>query len=245
MLGRLEHPPDQAVRLVVEAIPLQAGRDERRVVGPDRAGVVADRVVARLALGVRADPPAREELRRQEPVDDLLRPVARHDPRPQALPGVRTDRVRGALGAVERHGVVALVLDPEGLLESLAQQLGLVLQAGRELVLAAQPRERRDAPLGVEHVALDLGERDRSHDLGAVPVADRRRANPSSPGSPGPCGCAARTRRTRRRRGRPSGRSTRARRARWARTGRPAPGRRSSRGRAQDDENSGVESTEP
>ena len=37
VLGRLEDVADQPVRLVVEAVALEAGRDQRRVVRPDRA----------------------------------------------------------------------------------------------------------------------------------------------------------------------------------------------------------------
>ena len=62
-LGRFHHLADEPVRRVVEAVPLEAGRDERRVVRPDRAGVIADRVVAGLVGGERPDAPAGEHRR--------------------------------------------------------------------------------------------------------------------------------------------------------------------------------------
>ncbi len=58
--GRLEHGLRDAVGLLPKAIPGEPGGDERVVVGPDSADVVADRAVAGVLRGHRPHPPSRE-----------------------------------------------------------------------------------------------------------------------------------------------------------------------------------------
>src|SRR5688572_29267699 len=89
------------------------------------------------------------------------------------MAGVRPDRVRLALLAVERHRVVALVLDPEALLEPLLEGARLAQQPLRQSMLAADRRQGRHPTLRIEDVALDLGERDRRLRLDPVAIADR------------------------------------------------------------------------
>ena len=71
---RRSPPPRAAPRrrgeVLVEAVLAQPEGDHRRVVRPDRAEVVADGVVARLALGQRPDPPAGEHRVRHQRVAD-------------------------------------------------------------------------------------------------------------------------------------------------------------------------------
>ena len=86
-------------------------------------------------------------------------------------PALLRDRVELALVAIERHRVVALVLDPEGGLEAGGQRLRLRIEPGRQVGLAAHPGQLRHPPLGVEDVALDLGQGDRR--LGLRPVRSR------------------------------------------------------------------------
>ena len=60
-LGGIEDARGDLRRLLLEAVAAKAPGDERVVERPDRADVVADRVVAPLALGERANAPAGEE----------------------------------------------------------------------------------------------------------------------------------------------------------------------------------------
>ena len=98
------------------------------------------------------------------------------------MSGVGRDRVRLPLLAVQRHGVERLVLGPERLLEPAAQGLGVRLQAAGEILLPAHAREPGQPGLGVEHVALDLGQRDRGLGEATLAIADAIPASPSSPG---------------------------------------------------------------
>ena len=65
-LGGIEDARRDLRGLLLEAVAPQAPGDERVVERPDRADVVADRVVASLALGQRPDAPAREEPRSEQ-----------------------------------------------------------------------------------------------------------------------------------------------------------------------------------
>src|SRR5688500_6056466 len=172
VLGRLEDARRDAVRGVVAACALHPRRDQRVVVRPDGPGVVAHGVVARLARGVGPDAPAAVHRGIQEPVDDLVDVVARDDPAPQAMTRVGADRLHLALVAVQGHGIEADLGHPEGRLEAALELGRFGLQALRELVLAEAIGERRQAPLRVEDVALDLDERDRRERQAAICVTD-------------------------------------------------------------------------
>ncbi len=104
-LRRFDQPAGEQVRAVGRAARLQTGRDERVVVRPDRPGVVADRVVADLPRRERADPPAREHVRREQALGHDRGPLGGHDPGPQRLARVRGDARDRALLAVEGHRV--------------------------------------------------------------------------------------------------------------------------------------------
>ena len=81
----------------VEAVAPSAGRRDRRVVRPDRAGVVADRVEAGLVRGERPDAPARRHRRGRRGLGDGRRVRLVDDAAPQAVAGVGAHRVDGAL----------------------------------------------------------------------------------------------------------------------------------------------------
>ncbi len=93
-------------------------------------------------------------------------------PAPQALARVRCDRVRSPAVAPDGHHVVAQIRIPEGGLEAPPHLLGLRVEAGGQLVLAAAPGKAGHPPLGIEDVALDLRQRDRRLDRRPGPVAD-------------------------------------------------------------------------
>ena len=73
-LGRVEDAGGDLRRLLLEAVAPQAPGDERVVERPDRADVVADRVVAAFALGQGAHAPAGEQSRAHQVSRDRLAP---------------------------------------------------------------------------------------------------------------------------------------------------------------------------
>ena len=98
------------------AVPVarEPGRDQRVVVRPDRADVVADRVVAALAARHRAHAPAGEELRSPSRCRATRRGlVVVDDAAPEQVPDVRGERVDLPLLAVEREREELALRDPE------------------------------------------------------------------------------------------------------------------------------------
>ena len=161
--SRLEQRPRDPVDVSGMAAARQAPGAERRVVGPDRAVVVAERVVGGVPGRHRADPPARPELVAHQPARDRVDPLGRDDPAPEQVADVRAERVDAPLLAVERERVVAAaVLDPERLVEAAPQLGRLRLEPGGERIVAPDgARELGDPQLRVVDVALHLGRRDR------------------------------------------------------------------------------------
>ena len=94
------------------------------------------------------------------------------DARPEAVADRRADRLHLALLAVERHGEELLVLHPEALVEALLEVARLLRHALGPLDVAELPVDRRQPPLRVVDVALDLGQRDRPLGERAVGVHD-------------------------------------------------------------------------
>ena len=230
VLGGLEDVADEPVRLVLEPVALQAGRDERRVVRPDGPGVVADRVVAGLVGGVRPDPPAA----RTAPARAAGRRRRGRGPARRSRStgtGRRSSRSRRP-GASRRRGPSRSSAGPRPRTRPRSGRAARRRRdrAGRRARSSPRIRgEPRHPALGVVDVALDLGEGDRRLAPRGRPVADRvarvlpalveqaaRRA--ALVLDEAVAVAVARTRR-----------SSRARPARSARGGRRAPGRRSSR----------------
>ena len=154
--------------LLVEAVAAQTPGDEGVVERPDRADVVADRVVAVLALGQRADAPAGEELRPEQVRGDRAGPASSTMPLHSRCPMLEVERVDLPPVGVERERVVLAVRHPEVAVEPPLQVGRLRLQpvgvrrvvpelAGQPgaphlrvvrvpLQLAGGPRERRQRP---------------------------------------------------------------------------------------------------
>ena len=168
-------PAAIARRLLLEAVAAQAPGDERVVERPDRADVVADRVVAALALGQRADAPAGEEPRAHAGgARRALRLRLVDDPAPEQVPVVRGERVDLAAVGVEREREVLAVLDPEVAVEAPLEVGGLASRARRRTPRPSRSRgEARAADLGVVGVALELARRAREARQSAVAVGDR------------------------------------------------------------------------
>src|SRR5262249_1199520 len=98
----------------VEAVALEAARDEGVVVRPDRAAVVADRGGAGLAAREGADAAAREEVLAEEALGEAGGALGRDDAAEEGVSGVRGDGGDLALLAVEGEAVEALGGHPEG-----------------------------------------------------------------------------------------------------------------------------------
>ena len=165
---RVEQRGRDAVGRPGEPVPLQPGRDQRVVVRPDRTVVVAHRVVGGRGPAHRPDAPAREHVRRQQPLRERQRLVLVHDPGVQAVAGVGHQRSELLLVGVERGREVPLVLHPERLVEAHLQAFRLVLQARRVLGPAERAVHVGHPRLREVDVPLHLRERDRG--FGEPPV---------------------------------------------------------------------------
>ena len=141
---------------------------------PDRAEVVADRVVGDLVARHRAHAPAREEPRTEEVPRDRLGLVLVDDPAPEQMADVGRDRVHRPLLAVECKREAVDPLDPEVAVEALLQLVRLPLQpCGQFRIAPDLAREPRAASLRVVDVALDLAHGARRRRERAVAVDDR------------------------------------------------------------------------
>ena len=210
-----EQPPRDQVDVSGMAAARQAPGAEGRVVGPDRAVVVRERVVGGVPGRHRADPPARPELLAHQPARDRIDALRRDDPAPEQMADVRAERVDALLLAVERKRVVAAaVLDPELLVEAALQLGRLRLEPdGERIVPPDGARELGRPQLRVVDVALHLDRCDRGHGRCGRRGSAASRRSPSTTGSRARAASGARTRRSRRRHGRRTRRSSAERRA--------------------------------
>ena len=154
---------------VDEAVARQPGRDEGVVVRPDRAVVVAHRVVGAASPAQRADAPAGEHLAATSARRHLRGVLVVDDAGPQAVAHVGRERVDRALVARRAPARSSRAsAQPERLVEAAPQR-----RARARVQLRARRRRRRPAAssatgqLGGVDVALDLGERDRRRRRGA------------------------------------------------------------------------------
>ena len=157
-------------RFLLEAVAPQPPRDEGVVEGPDRADVVADRVVPALAFCQRADAPAGEEPRPHQLARDGLGLRLVDDAAPQQVAVVRRQRVDLVALGVEREREVLAVLDPEVAVEPPLEVGRLLLElVGERRVLPDGPGQASAAHLRVVGVALELA--GRAREAGQPPVA--------------------------------------------------------------------------
>ena len=172
-LRRFDQPAGQQVRAIGRAARLQTGGDQCVVMRPDRARVVADRVVADLARRERADPPAREHVRGEQALGHDRGSRVRDDAGPQRLARIRGDARDRTLVAVERHRIEARIRQPKGVVELLLQLCRSEIEPLGEGQIAAMAGKPGHRPVGREDVALHLGQRDRPDRGPAVEVTYR------------------------------------------------------------------------
>src|SRR4029077_12576880 len=119
---------------VVQAEPVC---DQGVVVWPDRAVVVRERVVARVAARHRAHGPAAPKLPAHTLIDDRITALPGHDPAPEQVADVRAERVDLPLLPVEREHVVAAArVGPEAFGAGSLLLLRLALEPLRERPVA-------------------------------------------------------------------------------------------------------------
>lgn len=161
-------------RFILEAVPLQAPRDEGIVERPGGADVVADGVVAAFPLGQRANTPAREEARATLLARDCGRPRLIDDAAPKQVANVRGQGVDLAAVSVERQRVVLSALDPRVATEVMLEFVRFALElVGVLRVVPYSTCQPGAAHLGVVGVTLELA--GRAREAGQLPVATRDR----------------------------------------------------------------------
>src|SRR5207247_6833610 len=147
------------VRLLTQAVAGEALRDQRVVVRPHRAVVVAHRVVGWVLARKGADAPAGVHVRLHQPARDARRATRRRDAAPERMPGVARDRGDLPLVPVKRLRVARLRLHPEIALEALVELPGFATKAIGAHDIAVDGVEVGDPGLGGVDVRLHLDER--------------------------------------------------------------------------------------
>src|ERR1700733_9634701 len=120
----------------MEAVARQPGDADGGVVWPDRAVVVAHRVVGGHRRGKGANPPAAEELRGDQVLGDLRGMFDIDDAGPEQVADVGGDRVDLTFRTVERQRETAGPGQEETLVERPLQQPRLLVASIRSLVVA-------------------------------------------------------------------------------------------------------------
>ena len=138
----------------MHAVAADAGRRECRVVRPDGAALVGERVVAAMRGGERPQPPAAEEVRLQQAARDRLPSLERRQADPEQVRRVGADARDRALAGVQRERVETLLRQPELLLDERpklerlgAQPLGRHVLSGRIEELRQRQTSGVEVPL--------------------------------------------------------------------------------------------------
>ena len=170
--GGVEQSEDELLGRTVVAVPGQAGGHDRRVVGPHRAAVVADGVVAAVVARQGAQSPAGEHRGPDQGLGHLVGLVLVDDARPQAVPDVGGQGIDRLLVGVESDGEPALLLQPEVPVEVGLEVGGLGPEAVVGGGVAGLEGEVGAGQVRAVGVRLHLGEGDRRLGHPAVAVAD-------------------------------------------------------------------------
>ena len=140
---------------------------------PHRAEVIADRVVAPLAHGHRANAPAGEKPVAHQQLDAARGLVLVCDAAPEQVADVRRDGVDDPPVAVDGERVASSILHPVVAVElRLERGRRLLEPLGEPGIVPDLPRQSRTADLRVVHIPLDLARRPRQLRVGAVREQD-------------------------------------------------------------------------
>src|SRR6185437_5482677 len=124
---------EHAYSLCLETVPREADRNHRVVVRPDRAVMIRQRVIPRLALGKCSDTPTAETIPTHEVAGHAARPLRRYYAREQRMPRIRGTHPTGPFLTIERQDIRSHLLIPELSLESNAQFFGVGRQPEGQL----------------------------------------------------------------------------------------------------------------
>src|SRR5262245_7463727 len=131
--------------------------DERVVVRPDGAAVIAERVVGGVLGAERANAPSRPQLSRQERRSDAARTLAGDGSAEEQMTRVRGTRGNALSGAVDgKHAGTALV--EVQLVDRFSQLRGALLGAPRGVIAAELAEQAGGALEPVDGISLHLDE---------------------------------------------------------------------------------------
>ena len=200
----------RATRRAASGYPSRARpHGERRVVRPDGAVVVRDRVVGGLVARHRADPPPRPERLRQKLVHHRRDSLGQEDPAPEQVAHVRAPGVDVPLLAVQRECEEPARSSTQKALSNATRSLSASSSSRSASRLAPDvPRDLGQPALRGVHPCTSTGATGASAKRPSWKRCES--PSPSRTDSRGRRPHAARTRRSRHRRRRRSGRSTRA-----------------------------------
>ena len=164
---RFEQRPEDLACLFEQAVAREARGADAVVMRPDRAEVVADRVVAdRVARSDRMPQP----LHMPPEVSTRATLAARSAeaiPAHKRVAGVRGDAIDTLLATVERERVGPDILHPELMLEGLAQLFRRLLLGARQSISPRSLASRATRATSRIDIALNLDQRDRA--VGEMP----------------------------------------------------------------------------
>src|SRR5438105_2337195 len=157
--GSFDETAHDLERLVIEAIALKAGCDERIIMRPNCSQMISKRIIAKSSTGQGAHSPAIEHLIREQAFGDLAGVVRPSDSGPERMPSVGGEDRGLTIALLQGERVVASV-DPEITIETFPQAFGLFLQGRCTLFLADATKKRRHFDFRLIDVALHLDQCD-------------------------------------------------------------------------------------
>lgn len=162
------------VCFVAKSVSHESSHDDRVVVRPDRAAVIADGIVASVFRRHRPNAPARKHPIGHELVRDDASTILGDDTRPEQVSHVRGHRINRTLVAVETDDVVpATLVRPEIPVDARPQLIGFALESSRQCFVIEQfPGDLRDPALRVIDVTLNFHCHDRQKRDAAVAELD-------------------------------------------------------------------------
>ena len=124
--GSLKHSARNLFHIIVQAVAHEAECEGAMFHRPNRAAVIAERIVGRMARRQGANAPAREHVFCHEAVGGPAYQLVIHDAAGNTVSRIGPDRPDLVLLGVESHGEELFVLHPEHIVEALFQLFGLL-----------------------------------------------------------------------------------------------------------------------
>src|SRR5437763_14745560 len=124
--GGFDETAHDLERLLLKAIALKAGCDERIIMRPNCSQMISKRIIAKGGAGQRADSPAVEHFIRKQAFGDLAGALRLSNSRPECVAGIGGENRSLTITLFQRDRVVA-VIDPQTAFESLTQESDLAI----------------------------------------------------------------------------------------------------------------------